>query len=461
MPTYTEFDSSFSLAMLEEALKNQQIKLVLTEIATRLRNEVLPVLISQEQSGLSPKLGSLAMQHSMGDKFVGALLPEYTAEYLEHIAEGRELLLTTIDNCLRDAHNISTHHDFIALIKAIDGIAFIYDVFETDKANTCNIRQLPDPLPVDGQQIKALLSNKSSYVLCGMKFYYIDINLYHREYDPNVSELFTENYEELAGLFPSDIHEYRQASTDDLMRIAFLTNHKPFHLRCKDYIAPTGEEVDIRARRKDDLLATTYGIGTEIGTDLVLKRNAPPGSCLLGKSRFFILPDEGRTKTWFEKMADQSSAGKPTLPLIASPSNATAKSLMMAQGIDLFLQENGLFDLEKAQIFANCLMAYLVYCGHHSVLEIMEIWNRQLDFVAIERPEQLSIGIIPSEATTLPYIDETDAVERKLPYAIVGNYSNFLHPMYADEVIQRTKTQLEKGLDLRFDNETSAGSYRK
>ena len=129
--------------------------------------------------------------------------------------------------------------------------------------------------------------------------------------------------------------------------------------------------------------------------------------------------------------------------------------------MELFLKTDGLFDLDKAQIFANCLMAYLVYCGHHSVLEIMEIWNRQLDFVAIERPEQLPIGIIPSETTTLPYMDETNAVERKLPYAVVGNYSNFLHPMYADEVIQRTQNQLEEGIDFRFDNEASIGSFRK
>ena len=119
MPTYTEFDSSLSLAMLEEVLKNKQIKLVLTEIATRLQGEVLSALIAQEQAGLAPKLGSLAMQHSMGDEFVGALLPDCSAEYLERTVEGRALLLTTIDKCLRDANNISTQHDFIALMKAI------------------------------------------------------------------------------------------------------------------------------------------------------------------------------------------------------------------------------------------------------------------------------------------------------------------------------------------------------
>ncbi|OGT54173.1 MAG: hypothetical protein A3F17_06155 [Gammaproteobacteria bacterium RIFCSPHIGHO2_12_FULL_41_15] len=78
---------------------------------------------------------------------------------------------------------------------------------------------------------------------------------------------------------------------------------------------PTADEVGIRSRRPGDLLATSYGIGTEIGSDLV-------------------------------------------------PANATAKVFMMAQGMGLFLHDDQ-FNLDKAQIFANCVMAYLVYSGHH------------------------------------------------------------------------------------------------
>lgn len=358
MPTNIEFESSLSLAMLKEALHNQDVKRVLTEIATRLRNDVLSELKRQEEAGVSPKLSSLAMQHSSGDKAVGALLPEYSADYLENTSEGRTLLLTKIDTCLENANAISTHHDFIALMKAIDGMAFVYDVFEAAK-------------------------------------------------------------------------------------------HNPNHLRCRDYIAPTSDEVAIRDHRLGDLVATTYGIGTEVGTDLVAKQDAPLG-CVAGKARFFITSSEHRNQIWFEKMANQSNCA---LPLIASPSNATAKSLVMACGMNLFLTNDGLFDLDKAQIFANCLMAYLVYCGHHSVFEIMEIWNRQLDFIAIERPEQFTTGIIPGEPTTAPYMDEPNAVERKLPYARIGNYSNFLHASYVNQILASTKDQLEAGLDLQFGGE--------
>lgn len=356
--TYTQFDSSLSVALIEEALHNPTIKSVLTEITIRLGTEILSELKDKEASGAAPKLSSLAMQHSNGDKFIGALLPEHSADELEKTPGGRALLLSAIDKCLAEANNIHTCHEFLALMKVIDGMAFVYDVFETEKGN-------------------------------------------------------------------------------------------PFHAGCKDYIAPTADEVGIRSRRPGDLLATTYGISTEIGSDLV-PIGATTSSSLSGKARFFILPPEHRMRTWFEKLADQQTMDLPPLPLIASPSNAAAKTFMMSQGMGLFLQD-GQFNLEKAQIFANCVMAYLVYSGHHSFLEVTEIWNRQLDFVAIEYPEQLPDGIIPSMPTEVPYMETADVPEKKLPYAVIGNYSQFIHSSYRDTVIARMESQLAVGLDLRFE----------
>jgi hypothetical protein len=143
------------------------------------------------------------------------------------------------------------------------------------------------------------------------------------------------------------------------------------------------------------------------------------------------------------------------LPLIASPSNATAKVFIMSQGMELYLQDD-LFNLDKAQIFANCVMAYLVYSGHHSFLEVAEIWNRQLDFVATEDPEQLPRGVIPIEKMHLiPYMEDTDVPKRKLPYAVAGNYSHFNHFSYRITVIVGMESQLTKGLDLGFESHCS------
>lgn len=205
---YTQFDSSLSLAMIKETLLNPAIKSVLNEIVKRLRAEILSELQEKEASGATPNLKSLAMQHSKGDKFVGALLPDYSDKELEKTSQGRTLLLSAIDKCLDEANNIHTCREFLALMKAIDGMAFVYDEFEREKGNF-------------------------------------------------------------------------------------------FHSFCKDYIAPTADEVGIRSRRPGDLLATSYGIGTEIGSDLVPAK-VTTNSYLSGKARFFILPPEHRMQTWFE-----------------------------------------------------------------------------------------------------------------------------------------------------------------
>ena len=122
----------------------------------------------------------------------------------------------------------------------------------------------------------------------------------------------------------------------------------------------------------------------------------------------------------------------------------------MAHGLELFKQENGLFNIKKAQMFANCLMAYLVYCGHHSFLEVVEIWNRQLDFLVIEKHEQLPKSVIPETPAQLKYIDDPKVIERQLPYGIIGDYASFLHPDYVDEVMQTMKSHLDEGLSLNF-----------
>ncbi|MFA6302021.1 MAG: hypothetical protein WC627_02670 [Legionella sp.] len=358
MPNYNEFESSLSLSMLQQVLKNPRIIMVLTAVATRARTEVLPLLSEQMHPAFAQIIGSLAMQHSMEDKYIGALLPEYSSEYLKSTPEGQKLLLTSIDNCLKSAQFISSRSDFLVLMKVIDGMAHTYDLFQQSKANLV-------------------------------------------------------------------------------------------HIHCREYIAPTMDEVAIRKPRQQDVVAITYGIGTDMNTDLVLKESGIK-SCFSGKARFFIPPTEQRKRVWFEKLADQSSVNKPSLPLIASPSNAAAKSIILTQVLNMFVQDNGKFDLSSAQMFANCLMAYLVYCGHHSVLEVMEIWSRQLDFLAIEHPEQLPSGIIPKNPTTEPYFQEVDAVERKLPYAVIGNYPSFLHPLYADSVMDCAHNRLSKGLDLRI-----------
>ena len=144
---YAKFESILSKSMVEQALTDPTVRSVLIDIAAQLRRDILPiikhaVLTEHGATSLSPDLrsmfGSLAMQHSAGDKFVGALLPDYTQEYLEGTVEGRDLLLTAIDNCLRDADKINTPIQFLSLMKSIDGMAFAYGSDVCRDARTCS-----------------------------------------------------------------------------------------------------------------------------------------------------------------------------------------------------------------------------------------------------------------------------------------------------------------------------------
>jgi len=75
-------------------------------------------------------------------------------------------------------------------------------------------------------------------------------------------------------------------------------------------------------------------------------------------------------------------------------------------------KSDGTFDFDLTQMITNCLMAFLVHAGHHSVVEVAECYNRLLDYIAIDHLEQKG----PSPTM----------VESLLPYFRIGSYHSFL-----------------------------------
>jgi hypothetical protein len=246
---------------------------------------------------------------------------------------------------------------------------------------------------------------------------------------------------------------------------------------------PTTEESDMRCLRDKKLLSVTYGIGTE-NKDLI-NYNQQTIGCFSGKARMSIPSAENRFKRlidqydkvannenekqelghklsyygiplnknerdpitgyakrhtpWFQKLAKEKDSTE-TLPLIGGISFSTSRILITLLHLGTFNKTEGAFDLENAQIFANCLMGYFVFCGHHSFLEVMEVWNRLLDYVAIYHPEQLPVGTFPIVPSEQPYMNNP-SVERSLPYGRIGDYRHFLHPGYADIVLERAQVE--------------------
>ncbi|GEM_PF-3735319 len=254
-------------------------------------------------------------------------------------------------------------------------------------------------------------------------------------------------------------------------------------------IFPTNEESDMRCPRSEKMLAITYGIGTELNKDLVSKDTEVKG-CFSGKAKFFIPSTEKRFEMlinqfdalsnndsqaknaladklnyygiplnkadresssvyakrhmpWFKKLSKEN--GTDSLPLIASTSSSTARLLITLLHLDLFNKPDESFDLDKAQIVANCLMGYFVFCGHHSFLEVIEIWNRLLDYMAIYHADKLPKHIFTANSSHKLYI-EAPLVERALPYARIGDYRSFLHTQYERIILERAKLYM-KSLD--------------
>lgn len=400
------FENALARAVLEEITSNLKIKSVLTEIANTLHLHVFTRAIEDmkkitktdnvKKTPMDEIISSWAIQHSKGDMCIGALLPNHTLDELRSTTQGQESLLSAMANAFsaENIQAINSPHDVIALIKAFDSMGYYY---------------LSDAY----------------------------------------SKLNPEEYEKI-----------------------------------KSMIMPSVEEIDMRCPRDNKMLATTYGIDTELNKDLIPQKSDVAG-CFSGKARFFVPSakerfeklcnqfDQAEEKAkpalasklsyydiplnknerhpieiyanrhtpWFQKLAKEKDSTE-SLPLIASASSSTSRSLITLLHLGAFQQTNNAFDLNKAQIYANCLMGYYVFCGHHSFLEVMEIWNRVLDYVAIYHPEQLPSDIFHKKS----FDDKPDTncplIEELLPYGRIGDYQHFLHADYADRILKNASKYL-------------------
>jgi len=155
-----------------------------------------------------------------------------------------------------------------------------------------------------------------------------------------------------------------------------------------------------------------------------------------------------RYKTTFEKLA--TLPNKSMLPLIANISRSTARTLIVLQDIEAFLTNDGLFNLALAQFITNGCAGFYIWGGNHSFTEVAEIYNRLLDYIAIQHPEQLQLDLPPVSETT-NYVEVQDITEKKLPYYRVGDYQSFLLPSYTEKLAETNdKNTSESYYEKRF-----------
>lgn len=126
------------------------------------------------------------------------------------------------------------------------------------------------------------------------------------------------------------------------------------------------------------------------------------------------------------------------VPLIASTSGTTARAFITLHHLGSFLQEDGSIHFNKIQSLSNFFMACLIHGGHHSYIEVAEIYNRFIDYIAIVENDKLPMSMRCNS--------EEEMLEEKLPYYKLGDYRSFLKSEYADLVIKIAELNSELSL---------------
>lgn len=121
-------------------------------------------------------------------------------------------------------------------------------------------------------------------------------------------------------------------------------------------------------------------------------------------------------KPAIQKLAEWGGEPGDKLPLVATASGTTARTLIALQDLGAFSTREGVFVPEMAQYVSSALCGTIVHGGHHSVLEVAEMYNRLLDHHAIsileKRPVTPGVNI--------------GSVEESMPYYRIGETSTLL-----------------------------------
>lgn len=138
------------------------------------------------------------------------------------------------------------------------------------------------------------------------------------------------------------------------------------------------------------------------------------------------LRNYGARKPTIQKLAEWGGEKDDKLPLVATASGTTARTLIALQDLGAF-NNSGAFDSERAQYFSSALCGTIVHGGHHSVLEVAEMYNRLLDHHAIANIDKAPV----------PAVAERGWIETSMPYYIIGHSSSLLPPEIRDSVVAK------------------------
>ncbi len=446
-------ENSLAITMLAEIAANGKIKSTLDEISTALVSTVLEPIIhavsdegidslTQAPSLIQELVTILAKRYFAAEKPFGAVSPEFaTPEDITSSVGNIKRFLNIIKKILNSAIDISSideAHTFLGSMAYLNWFYCDYlDYLHSNEFTNLKDMLWPTPEELDVRITRVDLGEAPQLAIsAGIGTVFgKDLALESQKIGVVAGKSLwgglsmEKRFELLTKRFDAALEKYKEFKdkmSELKIQISNADQEKSFVLIDKEKLKKQLEEFknELKAFKKKEyqplLLKMQY-------YKMPLLKNMREPLSTYAKS----------SETTFQKLVKIEK--EKSLPLLSSVSGSTARALIAYTDIGCFSKTDGRFDLDKAQIAANCLMAFYIHAGHHSFSETAEIYNRLLDFIAIEHPEQLPLNVISNSPTT-SYMDSVDIVERKIPYYAIGDYRSFFHYSYAEDVTRKCYT---------------------
>ncbi len=442
MPTVKE-ESEFGLAMAKSVAEFQPCKDALAKAAQELNRRIVEPILEKLRQSSSPidspiekkTIEFLVKQHSADGMQWGASMRQQPQQKIEAAK-----LLENISSLLSSEkiNNIKNEHELAGTMKAITDCCYCYvEYFKSEESTlSCDYKTLKakvTPTPAE-------LAMRITYTeVGGVSHIATAYGIGQEDVKPMKEDLssYTERYDQ------SGKSQYVQ--TDLLARIGFVI----LRYRISDANYRKAQELEGNQKNINNLkkeldeykkLMESLGIPLDpyerasllgpffdhtaiwaasytfyLGAGDVYKIHPNAAAPVQLTSRIAALDTIPNIPSIQKIALFHSNLGEP-LPLIASASGTTARTLITLQDMGLFTKQ-GVFDVEIAQYIAITLCGTLVHGGHHSMLEIGVIYNRLLEHHA-EKPRVCS---------TSPNIPNSTAANVYSEYIYkAGDYNSFV-----------------------------------
>ena len=411
--------NAIAISLLNHLLSDNASKAVIHKFGSKFANDILnPLIQTLEQVDSLEALDEtskhtidhLMLHHSNKGRQYDGLKMESSWESLNN-KEGALSVLSQMRELLSDITKCNTIHSLANYFKSMYDIsaAFVQNLSEGENENFNQLTSIIMPTPAE-------YGSRISFTEVGnrQKKYATTFGLFTMPRDL-IEETKLSEETPVAEARITGKSLFKKISTQERYRITFIN-----YLRAKNEHENHTDKSSSEERDNAENHLNKQ-IEKMINLDIPLDFTANDTE----KVSKIALANE----TWIEKEAKRC---RNECPLIAGISGSTGRLLITLIHFKL-IQANE-ESINELQVLTNFVAAHIAFQGHHSFDEVYEASRRAIDAMLI------------TNADTANQEDINKIIEH--PLYKVG--INFLHPYYAEKVIEDSKQHLENGAEMPF-----------